>query len=34
MCDLVIRAHLEKGPGQVLDRFLPAAAVSLASAAR
>jgi hypothetical protein len=34
MRDLVIRAHLDKGPGQVLDRFLPAAAVSLASAAR
>jgi hypothetical protein len=33
MRDLVIRAHLDKGPGQVLDRFLPAAA-SLASAAR
>ena len=34
MRDLVIRAHLDKGPEQVLDRFLPAAAVSLASAAR
>lgn len=27
-------ARLEKGPGQVLDRFLPATAASLASAAQ
>jgi hypothetical protein len=26
--------HLDKGPGQVLDRFLPATAASLASAAQ
>jgi hypothetical protein len=34
MRDLVIRAHLDKGPGQVLDQFVSAAAASLASAAR
>lgn len=26
--------HLDEGPGQVLDRFLPATAASLASAAQ
>jgi hypothetical protein len=34
MRDLVIRTHLAKGPGQVLEQFLPAAVASLASAAR